>query len=262
MSIRFRTLASSSAGNCIELSTGGATLLIECGFRSQRACNQALDQIRGEVAVVVSHAHGDHCSYAGVKALAKRGVPIRAHGRVLEQIHHRIPSHGWSTRPRYEAFGDGPFTMLDFVIKPIAVEHAPGYPNFAFSIECRLPDRVRRVIVGTDLWNPSDIKDALVDADLIYIESNHDPELLRLHPNPSSRYHLSNPKTASLLAWLLSLRRRGPQAIILGHLSDQRNRDHLALNSVRNAVARHGLTLDAKLSAAPLYDPSDYVHID
>ncbi len=260
MGILVRTLISSSAGNCLRISSGASTLLVDCGFRSQRDCYAALDQVRGEVAVLVSHSHGDHLNYSGLKALARRGVEIHTHQRVLQQLAYKVAFNGWSDRPRFDPFDDDPFTMLDFRITPLEVRHAPGVPNFAFIIECAGGTRRRKIVVATDLCDYRDVAGALVDADLIYIESNHDLDLLRQHPNPASHYHLSNPKTASLLAAALPGRFHTPQAIMLGHLSDERNREELAIDTVQSALDRAGLKVP--LSAAPLYAPSHELVID
>lgn len=72
--MRFRTLISSSAGNCLELSCEGMTLLIDCGFKAQRDLEAVLSGIKGDVAVLVSHAHTDHIGYSGMRVLAKRGI--------------------------------------------------------------------------------------------------------------------------------------------------------------------------------------------
>jgi hypothetical protein len=62
----------------------------------------------------------------------------------------------------------------------------------------------------------------------LFVEANHDPELLRRHPNPASRYHLSNPQAAKLICHARKSSKSAPQTVILGHLSRERNTEDLA----------------------------------
>ena len=259
--MRFRSLISSSAGNCLELSCEGMTLLIDCGFRAQRDLDAVLTAVRGEVAVVVSHAHTDHIGYSGLKMLAKRGIPIRAHASVAEQICNYQSFDGWGQRPQFLPFDEAPFDAGPFQVQAVPVPHAPGVPNFGFVVTCSAGGQQRKLVLCTDFHDFAPLAPELIDADFIYVESNHDPELLRLHPNPASRYHLSNPKTGELLTDAIWRSRRTPQAVMLGHLSRERNHPNLALETVNGALDRAGVHHEFMLTTAPLYAPSSAIEI-
>ncbi len=259
--IRFRTHMSSSRGNCIQVDHEGATLLLDCGFPRQRACNGVLDGIRGELLVLISHAHNDHLSNSALKALAKRQVPFRAHWSVEEQIRYRYDTNGKHS-PRMSAFTDMPFQFGPFHIRPVPVRHAPGVPNLGFVIECGSGSSYRKIVACTDLCEPDDIADELPDADFIYIESNHDLELLRLNWNYASKFHLSNPRTGELLVKSCSGSRKAPQAILLGHLSQQRNIPELAVRTIHEAFLSRGMDLPCPISTAPAICPSTVICID
>ena len=260
--IRFRTLISSSAGNCLELSSEGMTLLIDCGFRAQRDFAAVLAGIRGDVEMLVSHAHTDHVGYSGLKVLAKRGMAIRAHESVVQQVCRYQSFEGWGQRPQFVPFGGTPFEVGPFYIQAVPVPHAPGVPNFGFVIMFGTGEKRRKLVFCTDFHDFEPIAPELIDADLIYVESNHDLELLRLHPNPASRYHLSNPKTGDLLADSIWRSRHGPQAVILGHLSRERNHPNIALETVNGALDRAGVHHEFMLTTAPPYAPSKLVEIE
>jgi hypothetical protein len=57
-----------------------------------------------------------------------------------------------------------------------------------------------------------------------------DRNVLHPHPNHASRYHLNNVKTASLLHHAVRQSATPPGAVMLGHLSEERNRRALAIN--------------------------------
>jgi hypothetical protein len=144
----------------------------------------------------------------------------------------------------------------------VPVPHAPGVPNFGFVIACSAGGQQRKLVLCTDFYDFTRLAPELVDADFIYVESNHDPELLRLHPNPASRYHLSNPRTGDLLADAIWRSRRTPQAVMLGHLSRERNHPNLALQAINGALDRAGVHHEFLLTTAPLYAPSRAIEVE
>ncbi len=88
---------------------------------------------------------------------------------------------------------------------------------------------------------------------------------MRRYPNYASRFHLSNRKTAALLADARNAGRqsgRKPQCVMLGHLSDQRNTEALALRTIEQRFAKEGLALDFRLEVAPRHEMSQKVYLD
>jgi len=53
-----------------------------------------------------------------------------------------------------------------------------------------------------------------------------------------------------------------PQAVMLGHLSHERNREKLAIGMVEEVFDRQHRDVDFNLYAAPLYEPSKTIRID
>jgi phosphoribosyl 1,2-cyclic phosphodiesterase len=91
------------------------------------------------------------------------------------------------------------------------------------------------------------MREAATEADLLIVESNHDPEMLRVGPYPwylkqriaSDVGHLSNDNAARLLRDIANTGR----AITawLAHLSKTNNSPRVAFNTVREALASvHG----------------------
>ena len=132
-------------------------------------------------------------------------------------------------RPRFTRFRKGTLRVGDFSIRLIEVPHAPSYPNYGFVITTGQ----RKIVIFTDFHDTAGLLGHFVDADFIFLEANHDL-LLRENPNPASRYHLNNQKTAGFLCDVVRQSRKTPAAVMLGHLSDERNRAHLALREVHS----------------------------
>jgi phosphoribosyl 1,2-cyclic phosphodiesterase len=256
MSLTFQSLRSSSRGNCLLVSTGRTKVLIDCGIKTQRECRKLLDQHADSLdAVLVSHAHGDHICYSGLRVLHDYGTPVLCH---LSTAEHVTRKHlvDWEEPPALRCFGDDTFTVGDIEITPVALPHEPWCPTYGFVLKAG----GRTIVTCTDFFDPTAIAQHLVDADFIFLEANHDLELLRLFPNYASRFHLNNRKTANLLADVIKCGKK-PQTVMLGHLSEQRNSEDLATAAVRERFAVEKLTIDFRLECAPRYEMSKTLEI-
>jgi hypothetical protein len=114
-----------------------------------------------------------------------------------------------------------------------------------------------RSAVITDLGHvPKRLAQHLDGCQLVLLESNHDPELLRIGPYPdflkkrvASRFgHLSNEQAASLIAEL------GPDTteVVLVHLSRTNNSPLLALSAARAALRGRKMQLCTAHQDEPL----------
>jgi len=266
MSLHFKSLRSSSGGNCVQIWTKNSQIIIDCGFKAQWECEKVLRKHAGRIddldAVLVSHSHTDHIHRAALAVLSSCGVRIRAHRRVVEQICARHGCADWDEPPLLQAFSDGAFQAGDFRITPFEVPHDPQVPNFGFVVCHGEGKRRRKIVVCTDFHNYDAALRHFTDADFIFVEANHDPDLLKKYPNDASWFHLSNPKTAWLLYHAIRQSDRPPQAVMLGHLSDQRNREKLALKMVERIFDRQHMDMDFDLSVAPMYEPSKTIRIE
>ena len=265
MAVQFQSLRSSSSGNCLMLRSDNTTVLLDCGIKTQRNCQELLDHYVGRRTrldgVVISHAHGDHVCYSSLKVLDRCGIPIRCHEQVTDQIHAKHVQ-GWDLAADIGRFSSSPFEVGEFHFRPIEIPHAPGFPTFGFVITCGKGKQRTKLVVCTDLHGGDAILDHCIDADFLFVEANHDLELLRRFPNYASAFHLGNAKAASLLCHARQRRAIAPQAVMLGHLSAQRNTDALALETVKETFATAGMPLDFHLDIAPRYEPSKVIRID
>ena len=262
MGFQFRSLRSSSSGNCLLLWTDTTTLLLDCGIKTYSGCMGVLgEHPKRPDAVLISHAHGDHVCYYSLRVLGEYRTPIYCHHKVISTIQERH-THDGDLAPQMHSFSDEPFEIGDLTIQPVQVPHAPGYPNFGFVIWCGKGRDRRKLVLCTDFNDYSSIIEHLAGADFAFIEANHDLELLRKHWNPSSLFHLSNPKAAQLLCEAKKNGRFAPQAVMLGHLSHQRNTDALATEAVRDRFRVEGIDPGFRLEIAPRYQASEAIRIE
>jgi len=210
----------------------------------------------------VSHAHGDHMAYGALRVLGRRGIPVYAHARVVAQLRQAHEPESWKDPPALYGIAQESVHVGDFRVTPFQVPHAPGVPTFGFVVVASHRGASRTIVVCTDLYDFGPILPRLLGAEILFVEANHDLELLRRYPNFNSRYHLNNVKTASLLHTLVR-RSTGAalRAVMLGHLSEERNRCALALAEVRNMFDRQRTGIPFRLDAAPARHPSDVVEL-
>ena len=118
-----------------------------------------------------------------------------------------------------------------------------------------------RMGLATDLgYIPPNVKQQLQNLDLLYLESNHDLEMLRGGPYPwplkqrvlSRVGHLSNEAAAEFFANDFDGRAR---YVVLAHLSENNNLPDLARLSAERALAARGLLLGEKLLLAEQHQP-------
>jgi phosphoribosyl 1,2-cyclic phosphodiesterase len=247
------------------LSTDRCRLLIDCGLGSQMACRQTLAGHFGAGlsldAVIVTHAHGDHINYSSLRVIEQMGIPLHIHEKCLPKLietHYRGRNF---ENLRIEPFGSDHFQIGDLVIQPVEIPHAPSHYTCGFVVSFHEKLRWYKLVLATDFNDSRPLLEHCIDADFIYIESNHDLKLLAQNPNYASCFHMPNPKTAELLFNARLRSSRAPSTVMLGHLSEQRNVPQLAIKTVHSAFNAGDLPLDFELFAAPRFEPSHTISI-
>lgn len=238
------SLFSGSSGNSIYVGCGENKILVDIGVSAKR-CEQKLravgvepSDIRG---VFVTHEHRDHV--AGVRVFAARyGIPVFAHPDVLLQMAQQgFLNEKVDARP-FAAAG----AFMDMLAEPFALSHdSVACQGYKFT----LPDG-RRVAVCTDTGCITpEAQAALSGTDLVFLESNHEPSMVRAgtYPYPlqqrilSDSGHLSNMDCAAFAGQLL---RSGTTRIVLSHLSRENNLPSLAYQTTVTALTELGARPD------------------
>jgi len=228
--MRFALLGSGSRGNGTVVSSGGTTVLIDCGF-SAAETERRLARLglapRDLAAVLVTHEHSDHAGGVA-RFCAKHQVPIRT------AVGTRVAAalNGATTLRAGERCALGALE-----IEPVAVPHDAAEP-----LQFVIGDGARRVGVLTDLGHPAEgVAAGFAGCDALVLECNHDGVLLADGPYPGflkarvggDRGHLSNAQAGALLARVRSDRL---QHVIAAHLSETNNRPELARAALAAAL--------------------------
>jgi len=201
-------------------------------------------------ALLVTHGHRDHLSGVGVWARRHR-VPVYL-TRACRGASAEVLGPRGLDRVEVRTFEPGePFEAEGMRFHPVSTSHdAPDSVGF------RVTDGSAVLGFATDLGFASHlVRHALRGADVLYVESNHDEDLLVNGPYPwflkqrirSRHGHLSNGACAELLGELLH---PGLRAVVLGHLSETNNEPHLAYRTARRVLDEAGAGEDVTLLVA------------
>ncbi len=226
-------LASGSSGNAALVSHGETSILVDAGVSAtQIRCRLAqfgrsIDEVD---AILVSHEHSDHVR--GLEVLLKRNpIAVWTTAGTWSKLSVRSPDGG--------ELGSGKEIALGSLqVLPVATSHDAREP-VAFVIT----DGRQRVglVTDTGVFTPL-LEQRLAYCDWLFIEANHDADLLRHGPYPwplkqriASRHgHLGNHQTTEALN---RLRLPDLQVLVGLHLSAENNRADLAEQALSDAVA-------------------------
>ncbi|MDQ7781490.1 MAG: MBL fold metallo-hydrolase [Desulfomonilaceae bacterium] len=228
-------LASGSSGNSFLVRSNGSAILVDAGLSCKQICTR-LEQAGADPGslkgIVVSHEHSDHVKGVGVLS-RKFKLPVYANLKTWNAVEQTL-----GEVHRVEIFETGKiFEIGGFRIHPFSVPHDCADP-VGFRISCG----TAKIGIATDLGTATGLVTSLLTGlQLVVLESNHDPKMLRDGPYPwelkqrvrSRLGHLSNPESAQLLQRVVS---DELQAVILAHMSETNNRADLALDCARSCL--------------------------
>jgi phosphoribosyl 1,2-cyclic phosphodiesterase len=232
-------LASGSGGNSILVSSGKMRVLVDAGLscreleRRLAQANAALSEI---AAVFVTHEHHDHIR--GVGVLSRRyGIPVYLNEATLAAACAYV-----GEIPTAVVFETGEIiTLGDLSVQTYPVPHDASEPVGLCIDHCS-----RRIGIALDMgYSTKLVKQRLRKADMLILEFNHDPEMLRQCNRPwevkqrilSKTGHMSNEAALALLSELVHERLR---AVVLAHLSKEANCPHHALSMVDDHLRKIG----------------------
>jgi len=155
---------------------------------------------------------------------------------------------------------DESFYLDEMEVVPFSIPHDAGEP-----VGYRIYLPRMSVAVATDMgyFSPH-VQDSIAGADIVLLESNHDPEMLKRNPHYPQHLksrilgrkgHLSNENGAEAA---VKLAQGGTSHLLLGHLSSENNTPDLAYRTVQEALEKAGAEVgrDVTLSVAGRYQVS------
>jgi phosphoribosyl 1,2-cyclic phosphodiesterase len=261
MSLYFQSLRSSSSGNCLLVRTDKTTILLDCGLGTMRQTRKILSQNINNPKeidmILVSHLHSDHISYYPMRIIEEEGIELRVHKNCADALRSRHFRYTGLEKLKVDYYETQKFEVNDLIIEPFQVPHHPYFLTCGFVIY----HNDKKMVVATDFRDAKDLEKYFIDADFIFVESNHDLELLRKFFNPNSLYHMPNPKTANFVCDVIKKSKKSPAAIMLGHLSNERNTPQIAIKEIRQAFKQNAIDESFKLTTAPPYEVGEVITI-
>ena len=223
----------------------------------EKALQNYADNFFQDTAVLITHNHSDHISYYPLRVMQDCGLDVYVHSDNIDQLKCIHFNGDKFTRLKIRPFKNKKFQIADMTIKPFEVVHNPYFPTYGFEIYCE----DKKAVFVTDFCEWENIFSHFIDADFIFVESNHDPKLLQLYYNPNSLYHMPNPETGNLLVNCFKESKKKPQFVCLGHISSRRNKPSIAINETKRSFRKAGSEINFELLAAPLREAAELITI-
>jgi phosphoribosyl 1,2-cyclic phosphodiesterase len=235
--MRFASLGSGSAGNCMVVEQASTRLLLDCGFGERetikRLQNIALtpEDITG---ILITHEHDDHAKGA-FKFAAKFNIPMWLSHGTRKMTERYLPK---KTQPVINVIDShASFVIEDIQIQPYPVPHDAREPTqFVFT------DGQRQLGVLTDAGGSTPhIEQVLSGCDALVLECNHDVTMLQKGPYSYALKqrvggrlgHLDNESAARLLSKLDNSKLKH---IVAAHLSAKNNTQYLAKQALSQVL--------------------------
>lgn len=226
-----------------------------------KTTRQVLTSVFGEASkpdsVLLTHNHCDHISYYPLRVLEELELEVRIHEDCVDQLKEKHFNGYGFKKLNLKPYTKKKFTIGEFSIVPFEVSHSPYYPTYGFQIFYR----DTKIVIATDFCEWDNVLENFLDCDFIFVESNHDLELLEQFYNPNSRFHLPNPETGHLLLNSIGTSRKSPSTVMLGHISSQRNKRDLARAETAGTFEEAGKQINFELLTAPLRERSEVIEI-
>ena len=261
--MKFCSLYSGSSGNSIFIASDNTRVLIDAGLAGKKI-DEALKHIGEEASsidgIFITHEHIDHIKGVGVLS-RKYDIPIYANHNtwaVMEKNIGKIKERNIRIMDRRSSI-----TINDLEIRSFNIPHDAIAP-----VGYTVSSAGKNASVVTDFGVfTEEIRDNIIDSDIILLESNHDVNMLRMGPYPyklklrvlGENGHLSNEDCGSAIVSLLKNDKK--KQIVLGHLSGTNNHPDLAYQTVVDVLSANGIRPgdDVILQLASRHNPSEII---
>lgn len=245
-------LFSGSDGNSTYVEHDGMAFLVDIG----RSCRQTEIAIKENgfdpkniQFIFVTHEHSDHIK--GLRVFAKKfGVKVYASEGTISELENKKLLDG---KIKYETLKKEGINIEGMNVIPFEISHdcAQGY-GYSFMLD----DKNLKISFCSDSGIISNKAfESILGSSLVFMESNHDIEMLKNGPYPwflkdrilSDIGHLSNAACSEIINKLV---RNGTRKFVLCHLSTTNNTPEIAYNLALETLNHSGVN-DFELYVAP-----------
>lgn len=228
MTIKIRTLATGSTGNCYLIDDGCTQLLIECGITFKQIQRELNFETTKIAACLISHSHKDHCK--GLLGALNASLDCYTSKTTASEIgieHNRLK--------RYE--NKKQFRIGTFTILPFDVQH--DVESHGFLIQS---DNGSRLLFATDTYY---VRYRFPELNYLMIECNYSRKILdkniesgRIPEFLANRIIGSHFSLENLLEFLKANDLSKVQEIHLLHLSSTNSNEELFKREVQQATGK------------------------
>ncbi|WP_336772338.1 MBL fold metallo-hydrolase [Paenibacillus sp. MMO-58] len=238
--MQVRVHATGSTGNCVSISNGHITILVDVGLPKTKIekilLEDGIDPTKIH-SIWITHEHEDHCK--GVAFADKYKIPVYASEGTLKALNRldtgRIVKDGKSQC--FDAF-----SPKHLFVTPFNVSH-DAFEPLGFAIQGA--DGKVSVMMDTGIVTP-DMLRAMANSTVYVFECNHDEDMLMNGEYNealkrrilATTGHLSNDAAAVALSRLI---KGTGERIMLTHMSSSNNMPGLAAAAVKRALKKNGL---------------------
>lgn len=265
--MRLCSIASGSSGNCIYIGEKNTHILVDMGISAKRI-EEGLAGISvppdALSAIFITHEHTDHVQ--GLWAFEKKyKIPVYATKHTLDVYINSKKDPSLLSNLLCDVTYGQTISIKDLAVHPFRISHDAVSPvSYTFQGE------KEKIGMATDLGCFDDaILEVLKNCGLLYLESNHDENMLLVGKYPYALKqrilgplgHLSNDAAAKLVGGLLHERLK---YIVLGHLSRENNYPELAYETMHQKILSswQEATQAPKILVANREKPSEMLYLD
>ena len=261
--LNFCSLYSGSSGNCLFVENNSTKILVDCGVSGKKVC-EGLESIDKKIedidAIIVTHEHSDHVQSLGLIS-KKYNIPVYANTETWQAMPAQSQKIQESNKKTFN--NDNDFEIGNLLIHPFSTPHDAANPC-GFNIY----SGNRKISIATDLGHMDNIiLENLKGSSFILLESNYDPEILKVSKYPyilkqriaGPNGHLSNSTAGKTIGYLMQ---NDLKTVMLGHLSKENNFPELAYQTVVEELINQNIdTNEISLSVANRNNPTKIIEL-
>ncbi len=253
-------LASGSSGNCFFIEVEGTSFLVDAGISAKQIV-QRMDDLGKDASslngIFVTHEHSDHIR--GIDVLSRKySIPVFVTEKCYD--HCNVLTNEASLINFISK--DKIFDLNGIKILPFSKNHDANDP-----VSYSVMNSNKKVSVMTDIGIAcNNVIEHTKDSNVIFLESNHDIDMLQKGPYPiylkrrvaSDHGHLSNYNAALLVLQHASSKLKH---LVLSHLSENNNTEDIALKTIKGLIEHREDLKKLKIHVSNRVRPTELITI-